>query len=213
MAGTHCGCTGIVARYAAREQRKHHATIRPVNLGSNGATTSSLRKELRSPTVLARVRKARVVMVIVGANDLLPQLRQWQSGSCPASCYGPAVDAMAGRLGTVLATIQQARAGRADPGEVLVIDYWNVFQDGHQTVNAQGHAMVAWGRKVSRLANASICAQSTTYGDRCVDLYRAFFRRNGDPTHLLATDGDHPNAAGVDVIVRRLVAATPKGTF
>jgi lysophospholipase L1-like esterase len=213
MAGTHCRCSGIVAGYAARERRRGRAPIVPVNLGTNGATTSSLLRELSSPQVLARVRRAKVVLIMVGANDLVPQLHRWESGSCPSSCFAPAVDAMGDRLGRVLAAIRSARAGRADPGRVLVIDYWNVFLDGHQTVVADGHAEVAWGRKVTRLANTAICAQSAAYGDRCVDIYHPFLKRDGDPTNLLAADGDHPNAKGDRVIVGRLVAATPRRLF
>jgi lysophospholipase L1-like esterase len=42
-----------------------------------------------------------------------------------------------------------------------------------------------------------------------VDLVPVFKPGGSDPTPLLADDGDHPNAAGVQATVRALLAATP----
>jgi lysophospholipase L1-like esterase len=211
MAGTSCGCEGIMVRYAEREEASTgRAPIVPVNLGADGATTTTLVADLRTASVVGQVRRARVVAVIIGANDLVPQLRRQEEVGCPRSCYAPAVAAMGRRFGTVLAAVQAARASR--PGAVLVLDYWNVFPDGDQTRVTQGRSLVAWARAVSRLANAEISARSAAYGDRFVDLYQPMLA-DGDPTDLLAADGDHPNSRGVDLIVDRLVAATPHGVF
>jgi lysophospholipase L1-like esterase len=72
---------------------------------------------------------------------------------------------------------------------------------------------VSWSRTVSRSANAAICAAARAGHATCVDTYRPFLAGDGEPDEYLSDDGDHPNAAGVALIVRRLVAATPVGTF
>jgi acyl-CoA thioesterase-1 len=211
MLGTDCGCDGIMARYAEREQPASGARIVPVNLGASGATTATLLSDLRSSQVLGRVTRARVVVVIVGANDLVPQLRRRQRSECAASCYDPAVREMGERLHDVLERVSSVR--RSSTGPVLVLDYWNVFPDGEQTAGSRGRAMVDWARGVSRAADAAICRTSAVFHDTCVDLYGPMVGSDRDPTTLLAADGDHPNTRGVDLIVDRLVAATPSGLF
>lgn len=211
MLGTSCGCEGIMTRYAERERATSDARVVPVNLGADGATTATLQSDLRSGTVRRQVSRARVVVVIVGANDLVPELEREQQAGCPASCYGPAVTAMGERLHGVLARVSTAR--RSSTGPVLVLDYWNVFPDGAQTQGRQGRALVDWARGVSRVANKAICRASAAFGDTCVDLYEPMLGSERDPTPLLAADGDHPNARGVELIVDRLVAATPGGVF
>ncbi len=211
MLGTSCGCDGIMADYARREQASSGVRIVPVNRGASGATAATLRSDLRSGAELGQVGRARVVVVVIGANDLVPQLRRQEGSGCPASCYAPAVTAMGERLHDVLARVSSAR--RSSTGPVLVLDYWNVFPDGRQTEGRQGAALVGWARRVSRVANATICRTSAAFHDTCVDLYGPMLGAEGDPTDLLAADGDHPNAQGVELIVDRLLAATPKGVF
>ena len=120
----------------------------------------------------------------------------------------PAVAAMGRRFGALLDRIDRIRGGRA--GSVLVADYWNVFLDGDQGIAQSGRAEVLWGRRISRDANATLCARTRARGAICVDTYRPFLGHGDDPSRYLASDGDHPNKAGVALIVRRLVAATPE---
>jgi lysophospholipase L1-like esterase len=212
MGGTNCGCSGIMSLYAEQEHAASPSTrIVPVNLGVPGATTSTLRSDLQSSSVLSQVARARVVVVIIGANDLIPQLRRWQRSGCSESCYAPAVTAMGERLHSVLGSVAAAR--RSSTGAVLVLDYWNVFRDGEQTRQSQGQEIIDWARTVSRLANSTICRASRDFHDTCVDLYGPMLGTDDDPSDLLAADGDHPNAKGVDLIVDRLVAATPRAVF
>lgn len=206
MAGTNCGCAGIVAEYAAALQLRQVGPISATNLGSNGATTSDLIAELRQSSTQQEVTEAKVVLVVIGANDLSAQRAAWQTG-CPASCYQPAVDAMGARVGQLLGTIARLRSHST--GIVLVTDYWNVFTDGEVADAAGGAPLVSWSRAVTRAANEAICAATVGHGASCVDTYRAFLSNQANPTDLLASDGDHPNARGVALIVQQLLAATP----
>jgi lysophospholipase L1-like esterase len=92
---------------------------------------------------------------------------------------------------------------------VLVTDYWNVFTDGDVARSTGGQAQVDWSADVTAAANQQICAAARSAGDVCVDLVPVFKPGGSDPTPLLAADGDHPNAAGVQATVRALLASTP----
>lgn len=61
---------------------------------------------------------------------------------------------------------------------------------------------------MTKAANAAICSAAGTAGATCVDLY-APFKGDGDSddTRLLASDGDHPDAAGAALIAEELLAA------
>lgn len=206
MSGTNCGCDGIMAEYARELARSTGQRVSAQNFGVGGYTTSDVLDDLADDAdVRSAVSGADVVVVIIGANDLNDDLDRWQNGGCSVSCYQPDVTAMGQRLAKVLAKISALSHGRA---EVLVTNYWNVFTDG-QVALANGADEVRFHLAVTRAANHEIAGRVAAAGDQLVDLV-APFRGSGDtdPTSLLASDGDHPNAAGVRAIASALVAAT-----
>jgi lysophospholipase L1-like esterase len=179
-----------------------------VNLGTNGLTAAGLRALLTSPSPTASgVAEADILLVTIGANDLMPLLSQWQSGSCPAACYSPSVDAVGSDLSAILAAAKELRGGRTT--QVLVTDYWNVFADGDVARDSEGPAYLRWSDELTRALNNRICTAAENAGATCVDLY-APYKGDGsrNPTALLAGDGDHPNAAGNQLISSALLAAT-----
>ena len=151
--------------------------------------------------------EADVLLVTIGANDLKPLLSQWQSSGCSKACYSPAVDAVGSDLSDILAAARSLRGHR--PTRVLVTDYWNVFADGDVARASDGPAYLRWSDELTRALNVSICTAARNAGATCVDLY-APFKGDGskNPTELLAADGDHPNAAGNQVISSALLAAS-----
>lgn len=209
-AGTNCHCTDFVSQYATGYAREHHVRTTSDNLGSNGATTTSLAEDLADDAATRRdVARSDVVLVTIGANDLVPLIARWQSKGCGTSCSAPAVTAMGNGLDTVLRRIVALRAGQ--PTTILVTDYWNVFEDGQVAVADYGRSFAPWSDQVTREANATIRSAAERSGAVAyVDLYRPF-KGDGstDDTHLLASDGDHPDAAGTALIARTLLAATP----
>jgi lysophospholipase L1-like esterase len=209
MAGTRCGCRGLVEEYAAALGRRTGRPVHVTNLGTDGAVTTDVVQDLsgdrRTRTAAAA---ADVLVVTVGANDLLPQRAAWQTSGCNAPCYQSAAQAVGRRLGRLLRQLAADRGGRTD--HVLVTDYWNVFRDGQVALDADGAQERAWSVRVTAAANREICTAARAQGAACVDLVTPFKGRGDrDPTPLLADDGDHPNAAGERAIVRALVAATP----
>jgi len=208
-AATHCACPGFVQPYAAHLPTSAGGPAGAVNLGTNGLTAAGLRTLVTTPTPTAGgVAQADTLLVTIGANDLLPLLPMWRASGCPAACYTPAVDAVGSDISAILAA---ARALRGHlPTQILVTDYWNVFADGDVARASEGPAYLLWSDQLTRALSRRICAAARGAGATCVDLY-APFKGNGslNPTALLASDGDHPNAAGYQVISAALLAATP----
>jgi lysophospholipase L1-like esterase len=181
--------------------------VHAVNLGVSGDTTSLLGDRLTTqPGTRTALHGADVVLVIEGANDLVPQLQTWRESSCPASCYRPAVSAMGRRLQQALAAVRSLAPADA---QVVVAGYWNVFADGDAARADGGQELVDWSRAITREADGAIATASRSEHASYVDLTPAF-DPDGDPapTPLLADDGDHPNGAGVDRIVSALLAVT-----
>ncbi|KRE55281.1 hypothetical protein ASG70_07750 [Phycicoccus sp. Soil748] len=205
-AGTACGCTDFVTLYAAMLGARSGHSVRPVNLGVGGLTTSSLGAQLATPPVTASLSSADVVVVTIGANDLSPLIGQWQRGGCGTTCMDEASKAAGAGLAAALARVRRVTPAHT---RVLVTTYWNVFEDGDVADADFGPGFAQWSDEVTRSANAAIRTAAAADGDQVVDLY-APFEGEGDrnPTALLADDGDHPNAAGHRLIARTLLAAT-----
>jgi lysophospholipase L1-like esterase len=209
MAGTNCNCETIMTGFAHAIADRTARNVTATNLGVPGYTTSDLLDQLhQDANARSEVANADILIVIIGANDLGDAFDSWNQGDCGASCYQPQVDAMGTRLAAVLSLVRSLRAGQ--PMTVLVDNYWNVFTDGAVARADGGEEQIAWSGAVTNAANLAIVNAATRSGDRAVDLVKPF--KNGgeeDPTPLLADDGDHPNAAGVQAIVAANVAAIP----
>ena len=207
-AATVCACTGFVESYAAHLPSAAGGPAKAVNLGTNGMTAAELLSLITTPGPTASgVAKGDILLVTIGANDLNPLIPLWQSSACSEACYSPAVDAVGSDLSGILAAAKSLRGGR--PTQVLVTDYWDVFADGDVARASDGPAYLRWSDELTRALNVSICRAARSAGATCVDLY-APFKGDGslNPTALLAADGDHPNAAGNQVISSALMAAT-----
>ena len=82
-AGSACDCTDFVHRYAAQVPASAGGPARAVNLGEGGQTSAQLLSELGSGGAMSsQVASADVVLVTIGANDLLPLLDTWSSSGC-----------------------------------------------------------------------------------------------------------------------------------
>jgi lysophospholipase L1-like esterase len=207
-AATVCACTGFVESYAARLPTAIGGPAREVNLGTNGLTADGLRVLLTRPSPTADgVAQGDILLVTIGANDLTPLLPRWRASGCPVTCYSPAVDAVGSDVRAILTAAKDLRGHRST--RILVTDYWNVFADGDIARANNGSAYLRWSDELTRALNSRICSVARNAGAICVDLY-APFKGDGsvNPTALLAADGDHPNAAGNQLISSALLAAT-----
>jgi lysophospholipase L1-like esterase len=207
-AATGCGCPGFVQPYAEDLPTSAGGPAGGENLGINGLTAAGLRTLVTTPSPTADgVAEADTLLVTIGANDLLPLLLQWRATGCPAACYMPAVDAVGSDISAILTAARALRGNK--PTRILVTNYWNVFADGDVASASEGLTYLIWSDGLTLALNSKICAAARGAGAICVDLY-APFKANGtlNPTKFLAGDGDHPNAAGYQLITTALLAAT-----
>ena len=207
-AGRTCNCKTFVELYATGLAFERHLRTSSVNLGVGGWTSSQLLRSLTTPGAFRdRVAKSDILLVTIGANDLVP-LELGQSSDCTSTCYSALVESVGHNVELVVAA---ARAAQPDhPPTILVTNYWNVFQDGDVGTAKNGRSFQSWSDMLTRAANAQICDAARRAGATCVDLYKPF---KGDgsknPTSQLAADGDHPNHAGHQLIASALLANTP----
>ena len=203
-----CWCTGFVESYAAHLPAAAGGPAHAVNLGTDGLTAAGLRTLITKPGPTATsVAEGDILLVTIGANDLTPLLSSWQTSGCSESCYSPAVDAVGSDVSAILAAAKELRGHRST--RVLVTGYWNVFADGDVARDSDGPAYLRWSDEITRAFNDRICTAARNAGATCVDLY-APFKGDGslNPTAWLAADGDHPNAAGNQLISSALLEAT-----
>jgi lysophospholipase L1-like esterase len=207
--GFNCNCESFVELYASDLASARGLNTSSVNLGVSGWTSSQLVQSMTQPgTFRDQVAKADILLVTIGANDLAP-LENKQAAGCPATCYGPLVDSIGHNVALIVAA---AKAAHPDhPPTILVTDYWNVFQDGDVGTAENGADFQSWSDVLTRAQSNSICTAARGSGATCVGLIGPF-RGNGskNPTTLLAADGDHPNAAGHQLIASALLANTPQ---
>jgi lysophospholipase L1-like esterase len=178
------------------------------NRAVNGEDTAGLISQLQSPDVASAVRRADVILVTIGANDFGDHHDQVVSGRCESGdsdCVSDELGTMRANLTSVLARIRALRQGT--PSTVLVTGYWNVFEDGDVARRAFGASGLQASLQLTRRANAAIQSVATSAGARYVDLLAPFQQAGQNITTLLASDGDHPDAAGHQLIARALLAA------
>jgi lysophospholipase L1-like esterase len=207
-----CECTGFVELVAAHLPAAAGGPAQVVNLGTSGLTAAGLDTSITTPgPTTSAVAQGDILLITIGANDLTPLLAQWASAGCPAACYAPAVDAVGSHLEAILAAAKELRGQL--PTQVLVTDYWNVFADGDVALKANGTEYLRWSDELTRALNNRICLAAQHAGATCVDLY-APFKADGsrNPTAFLAGDGDHPNAAGHQLIASTILAMTSGAT-
>jgi lysophospholipase L1-like esterase len=191
-AASACGCPGLGADLAARTSAVLDNAARP------GLTSAGLLAQVNGAAMAPVLRAADLVTITIGANDFNSELASDES-CATLSCYAPALQQMTADVNAVTAQI----AALTRPGTTVVLTgYWNVFLDG--AVGAQrGSTYVAISDALTRQVNAALAQVAQGSHDLFADLYTPF-KGDGsaDDTHLLAPDGDHPNAAG-----HRLIAA------
>jgi lysophospholipase L1-like esterase len=198
-----------VGLYATQLASQRGVETSSVNLGVPGWTSAQLLAAMTKPGAFRdQVAKADILLVTIGANDLLP-LESRQPGGCLVACYGPLVNSVGHNVGLIVAAAQAAHPSH--PPTILVTDYWNVFEDGDVGTSENGAAFQHWSDVLTRAASSAVCTAARQASATCVSIY-APFKGNGskNPTSMLAGDGDHPNAAGHQVIATTLLANTPQ---
>ncbi|MBC7372989.1 MAG: SGNH/GDSL hydrolase family protein [Frankiales bacterium] len=201
--GAGCDCAPYPDRYASLVTARTGVPTTLVNRARDGLTSVALRDSVENdPDLAVELGKSDIVTVTVGANDLGPDVDRWRDGSC-GDCFTESALKVGRDVSAVLDRVTALRAGRAT--EVLVTTYWNVFQDGRASDDADDLAFRAMSRQVTGQVNDALCGAARAHGAACIKLDSAFQQAVGsDPTDLLADDADHPSPSGHSVIAAAL---------
>jgi lysophospholipase L1-like esterase len=199
-AAANCGCTSYVVQLGQALAQQQHAQVSVDNQAVGGQTSADLLAQLTAqPT---RADNDAVTVVTIGANDFPPALLS--GPDCTAAdhlaCFQQALSVMGSNVRGILDALG---GGRRHHGPVLVTGYWNVFLDG-QVGAARGADYVRDSAALTQQVNGVLKNAAQQHGDTYVDLHGPF-GKDGDDTPLLASDGDHPSAAGHALIAALLL--------
>jgi lysophospholipase L1-like esterase len=197
--GYHCNCTPYPQLSAAGLTSTTGQTVTATNDAVAGYTTANVLKQLDSDSaVIDHVRKADAIEINVGANDV-----PYNANTCGTStaCYAPLVAPMQKNLAAIVSRAHDLVSGH----KVLVVllDYWSIWQGGTYA-REKGNAYVRAAREMTAQVDAAIKSTASQSGSAYVSERRAFKGPSFGyiESHYLATDGDHPNAAGHQAIAK-----------
>jgi len=209
--GAACGCDPFPQTYGSLLSRRTGAEVTVDNRAVGGIDTAELIDQLRTTPVQDAVRRSDIILVTIGANDFGDHHDDVVTGTCPNAgddCVADEVAALRSNLTSVLTTLHTLRDGR--PTAILVTGYWNVFEDGAVAQDRFGAVGLDAALRLTRRANAVIRTVATAEHATYVDLFAPFQQGGRDITSLMASDGDHPDAAGHLLIAETLLdAGTP----
>jgi acyl-CoA thioesterase I len=195
--GYRCNCTPYPQLSANGLTTTTGQTVTATNDAVAGYTTTNVLKQLNSDgTVIDQVRKADAFEINIGANDV-----PYNAKTCGTSvaCYAPLVSPMQKNLSAIVSRIRDLTSGHKVV--VVLLDYWSIWLGGTYARN-KGHVYVSAARQMTAQVDAAIRTTADQNGAKYVSERRAF---NGPSfghieSHYLASDGEHPNAAGHQAI-------------
>jgi lysophospholipase L1-like esterase len=205
--GYHCYCRAFPALYGDLLQQRTGIGVTVHNLGRPGLDSDGLLNELdHDNSLTARATaEADVVLITIGANDFVDHEKDITAGRCTTECVTAELSRLTTNLQRILQRIRTFRP--LDPPTVVITDYWNVFEDGEVARRAYPPAGVGASKQLTLAVNQLIRSAANAGGSVFVDLYDAFEAQ--DDTAILASDGDHPNAAGHALIANLIAANAP----
>lgn len=205
--GAACSCVNFVSAYAAMVAAGTSTKTTVANDAVSGSTSADVVNELTQSAVQGQVRTASTVLIMTGANDFNDAFDQVSLGAPAAETYAPVATAVQENVSTIVEKIHALNAG----AHVVVLDYWAAMEDGAVAAKDYDAAAMAASVASTTYVNNALAVAAKATGAVYVSTYGAFKGPNGtnDPTGLLAADGDHPNAAGHQLIARTIYAALP----
>jgi lysophospholipase L1-like esterase len=207
--GTACNCTNFVSAYAAMVGAGTNTKPTVDNDAVSGSTSADLVNQLTKSSIQAHVRSASTVLIMTGANDFNDAFDQVSLGAPADATYGPVATAVQDNVATIIDKIHALNGG----AHVVILDYWAAMEDGAVAARDYDATAMAASLASTTYVNDALAAAAKANKAIYVSTLTAFKGPNGtnDDTALLAPDGDHPDAAGHQLIARTIYAVLPNG--
>jgi acyl-CoA thioesterase-1 len=150
-----------------------------------------------------------MVVIMTGANDFNDAFDEVSLGAKAADTYVPVAAAVQENVTTVVEEVHSLNPA----AHVVVLDYWAATEDGAVAARDYDATAMAASLSCTTYVNQALAVAAKASGATYLSTYTAFKGAAGtdDPTTLLAADGDHPDAAGHQLIARTIYAAFPSG--
>ena len=207
--GAVCKCESFVSAYADMVAAGTNTRATVDNDAVSGSTSADVVNLMTRATVQSHLRSATTVLIMTGANDFNDSFDQVSLGSPANLTYPPVATAVQDNVTTV---VQQIRT--LNPAaHVVVLDYWAAMEDGAVAARDYDPPTMAASVSCTNYVNQALAVAARATNALYLSTYTAFKGADGkaDPTPLLAADGDHPDAAGHQLIAKTIYAALPTG--
>ncbi|OWA37187.1 lysophospholipase [Saccharibacillus sp. O16] len=163
------------------------------NLGINGMTTQELLDELQEPGVQYVLKKANVILLSIGANDLFQggAALQTGSGTPNPAALEQALPGAQQRLAQALDKLREINPN----AKVVYVGLYNPFGDVEALREEGNRGITLWNAE----AAARIIERENMMLTPTFDLFQR------DPGAYLSFDHFHPNSDGYERIAQRIV--------
>jgi lysophospholipase L1-like esterase len=208
-AGAACSCQNFVSAYAAMVAAATNTQATVDNDAVSGSTSADVVNLMSRASVQAQLKSATTVLIMTGANDYNDAFDQVSLGAPASDTYGPVATAVQDNVTAVVQKIHSLNGG----AHVVVLDYWAAMEDGAVAAKDYDPPAMAASVACTTSVNEALSVAAKATGALYLSTLTALKGPNGtnDPTALLAADGDHPDAAGHQLIAKTIYAALPTG--
>jgi lysophospholipase L1-like esterase len=204
--GTHCGgCTPFPDRYWSGLKAATGREVTMVNQTTNGGTAASLLDDIKNtPAIRQSLKRADIVVIATGGNDLSPAFDATHAGTCGGAdkldCFRTVMDSLRTSFDGILTEIEGLRNGQ--PTATRLVTQANEFlTDGSLLYDFGPEFGKGPGVAITRMQRDVQCEVAAKHHAKCVDTGLAL---NG-PDLLKPTDTE--TSAGMQAVADAILAS------